>query len=129
MHSGQVFLAIDDISDTAYTREAMGKPLIFLAGEIRTPPMSASVRRRAGYLLRTLQLGESLGMPESRPMPNVGRRCHELRVSDDRETWRVIYRLDEDALLIIETFKKKTQKTPVEILRLCRKRLSVYDRL
>ena len=62
-------------------------------------------------------------------MPNVGRRCHELRVSDDRETWRVIYRPDEDALLIIETFKKKTQKTPVEILRLCRKRLSVYDRL
>jgi len=107
----------------------MEKPLIFLAGEIRTPPMSATVRRRAGYLLRTLQLGESLGMPESRPMPNVGRRCHELRVSDDRETWRVIYRLDEDALLIIDTFKKKTQKTPVEILRLCRKRLSVYDRL
>ena len=107
----------------------MGKPLIFLAGEIRTPPMSAIVRRRAGYLLRTLQLGESVAMPESRPMPTVGRRCHELRVSDDRETWRVIYRLDEDALLIIEIFKKKTQKTPVEVLRHCRKRLAVYDRL
>jgi len=52
-----------------------------------------------------------------------------LRVSDDRETWRVIYRLDENALLIIETFKKKTQKTPIEVLRLCCKRLAVYDRL
>jgi phage-related protein len=50
-------------------------------------------------------------------------------VSDDRETWRIIYRLDEDALLVIETFKKKTQKTPVDVLRVCRKRLSVYDRL
>ena len=75
----------------------MAKPLIFLAGEIRTPPMSATVRRRAGYLLRILQLGESLGMPESRPMQNIGRRCHELRVSDDREMWRVICRLDENA--------------------------------
>lgn len=107
----------------------MAKPLIFLAGEIRTPPMSAVVRRKTGYLLRCLQLGESLGMPESRPMPGVGRRCHELRISDDRETWRVIYRLDEDALLIIETFKKKTQKTPLDVLRNCRKRLSIYDRL
>ena len=64
----------------------MGRPLIFLAGEIRTPAMSASVRRKAGYLLRYLQQGESLGMPESRPMPSIGRRCHELRVSDGRET-------------------------------------------
>jgi phage-related protein len=107
----------------------MGKPLIFLAGEIRTPPMSASVRRKAGYLLRILQQGESLGMPESRPMPSIGRRCYELRVSDARETWRIIYRLDEEALLIIETFKKKTPRTPVAVLRVCRKRLTVYDQL
>lgn len=107
----------------------MTRPLIFLAGEIRTPPMSRVVRRKTGYLLRRLQQGEALEMPESRPMPGIGRRCHELRISDDRETWRVIYRLDEDALLIVETFKKKTQKTPSNVLRLCRKRLSVYDQL
>ena len=107
----------------------MAKPLIFLAGEVRTPPMSRAVRRKTGYLLRRLQQGEDLEMPNSRPMPDIGRRCHELRISDDRETWRVIYRLDEDALLIIETFNKKTQKTPTEVLRLCRKRLSTYDRL
>ncbi len=91
--------------------------------------MSAIVRRKVGYLLRYLQQGESLGMPESRPMPSIGRRCHELRVSDDRETWRIIYRVDEDVLLIIETFKKKTQKTPAEVLSVCRKRLAAYDKL
>ena len=62
-HFGQAFLVLDDISDTAYTREVMGKPLIFLADEIRTPPMSATVRRRAGYLLRTLQLGRGFLAP------------------------------------------------------------------
>jgi len=91
--------------------------------------MSAKVRRKVGYLLRYLQQGESLGMPESRPMPSIGGGCYELRVSDDRETWRIIYRVDEDALLIIETFKKKTQKAPAEVLRVCRKRLATYDKL
>jgi hypothetical protein len=34
------------------------KPLIWLHGEIKTPPLSSAARIEAGYLLRELQMGE-----------------------------------------------------------------------
>jgi len=60
--------------------EARDKPLVWLHGEVKTPPFSRTARVEAGYLLRRLQTGEQLGLPFSRPMPSIGRRCHELRV-------------------------------------------------
>jgi len=55
---------------------------MWLHGEVRTPPLTAVARVEAGVLLRRLQRGESLGLPQSRPMPAVGRGCHELRIVD-----------------------------------------------
>ena len=81
----------------------------------------------AGYLLRELQRGKSLGMPHSRPMPAIGSRCHELRVMDERETWRIVYRVDADAVVIAEVFAKKSPQTPQAVLEACRKRLKEYD--
>ncbi len=103
------------------------KPLAWLHGEIRSPPLSAAARIEAGYLLRRLQRGERLGMPQSRPMPTIGRRCHELRINDEDSTWRVIYRLDEDAVVILEVFSKKTQQTPKPVIEACKRRLKEYD--
>lgn len=57
-------------------------------------------------LLRRLQRGESLGMPHSRPMPGVGKRCHELRVGDPAANWRIVYRTDRDAIVIGAVFAK-----------------------
>ncbi|HZY31306.1 MAG TPA: type II toxin-antitoxin system RelE/ParE family toxin, partial [Candidatus Methylomirabilis sp.] len=45
------------------------KPLVWLHGEIKTPPFSPPARLEAGLLLRRLQKGELLGMPHARPMP------------------------------------------------------------
>lgn len=104
-----------------------GKPLVWLHGEVKTPPLSRSARLETGVLLRRLQRGESLGMPHSRPMPAVGRRCHELRINDGNTTWRVIYRIDADAIVILEVFSKKTAKTPTNVVAACRKRLKDYD--
>jgi phage-related protein len=81
----------------------------------------------AGWLLRRLQRGELLAMPHSRPMPVVGKRCHELRISDTAVTWRIVYRLDADAIVIAAVFAKKTQKMPVEIVAVCQQRLRGYD--
>ena len=81
-----------------------------------------------GYLLRQLQQGVLLGMPASRPMPSVGPRCHELRVNDAKANWRLMYRLDADAILILEVFAKKTQATPKAVVELCQSRLKEYDR-
>ena len=103
------------------------KPLVWLHGEIKTPPLSRSGRLEAGVLLRRLQQGEILQMPHSRPMPDIGRRCHELRIVDEDSTWRVVYRTDDDAIVIVEIFKKKTQSTPRQVLDVCRKRLRQYD--
>ena len=64
------------------------KPVVWLAGVIKTPPFSKDARIEAGFLLRKLQRGETLGMPQARAMPAVGRRCHELRIRDERQTWR-----------------------------------------
>ncbi|MGE0455806.1 MAG: type II toxin-antitoxin system RelE/ParE family toxin [Vicinamibacteria bacterium] len=103
------------------------KPLAWLHGELKTPPMSKSARIEAGYLLRELQRGKGLGMPHSRPMPEVGPRCHELRVTDERTLWRVIYRVDSDAIVIADVFAKKTPQTPPAVLERSRRRLREYD--
>jgi phage-related protein len=81
----------------------------------------------AGYLLRRLQAGEAIALPHSRPMPTIGRRCHELRVVDETRTWRVIYRVDKDAIVILDVFAKKTTQTPQAVIESCKKRLKGYD--
>ena len=103
------------------------KPLVWLEGEIKSPPFSQTARLEAGYLLRKLQQGEMLGMPHSRPMPSIGLRCHELRVNDESATWRIIYRLDTDAIVILEVFSKKSRVTPREVMNACKKRLKDYE--
>ena len=103
------------------------KPLVWLEGEIKTPPFSPAARLEAGYLLRRLQRAETLGMPHSRPLPSIGARCHELRINDERMTWRIIYRIDSDAIVILEVFSKKSRTTPKAIIDVCKRRLREYD--
>jgi len=103
------------------------KPLAWLRGEVKSPPFGKSSRIEAGYLLRELQAGKGLSMPHSRPMPAIGARCHELRVVDEGVTWRIVYRVDPDAIVIADVFAKKTAKTPAAVLDACRRRMKEYD--
>ena len=103
------------------------KPLIWLHGEVRSPPLSREARTETGYLLRRLQRGDLIGMPASRPMPSIGAKCHELRITDSAGSWRLIYRLDSDAVLILDVFAKKTRATPQTVIETCRRRLKEYD--
>ena len=103
------------------------KPLVWLEGEIKTPPFSLEARIEAGTLLRRLQRGETIGLPHSRPMPSVGRQCHELRIPDEDANWRIIYRTDADAIVIGEVFAKKTGKTPKKVIDACKRRFKRYD--
>jgi phage-related protein len=48
-------------------------------------------------------------------------------VNDRNETWRIIYRIDYDAIVILAVFPKKTGKTPKEVIDACRQRLQRYD--
>lgn len=103
------------------------KPLVWLHGEIKTPPFSKTARLEAGFLLRKLQRGENLAMPHSRPMPSIGQRCHELRINDKNLTWRIVYRIDDDAIVILDVFDKKTNKTPKQVIEICKRRIKLYD--
>jgi phage-related protein len=105
------------------------KPLVWLHGEIKTPPFSRGARLEAGVLLRRLQKGETLSLPVSRPMPAVGRRCHELRVRDRDAHWRIMYRTDPDAIVILEVFQKTTRQTPTAVIETCRRRLKAYEEI
>jgi phage-related protein len=104
------------------------KPLVWLHGEIKTPPFSQEARVESGVLLRRLQQGENLGLPHSRPMPSIGAHCHELRIRGADKNWRIIYRIDDDAILILEVFNKTTRATPISVIDTCQKRLSKYDK-
>ncbi len=103
------------------------KPLVWLHGEVKSPPLTAAARIEAGLLLRRLQRGERLELPHSRPMPGIGPRCHELRIPDETVTWRLVYRADSDAVVIVDVFAKKTQRTPGPVVEACRRRLRIFD--
>ena len=104
------------------------KPLRWLHGQVKTPPMSLAARRESGFLLRALQDGVQLPMPQSRPMPDIGPRCHELRVNDENRSWRVMCRLDPDAVVVLDVMEKRTARTPKSVITECRRRLRSYER-
>jgi len=104
-----------------------GKEVVWLHGQVRTPPFSMAARQRAGELIRDLQDGILLSLPHSRPMPEIGTRCHELRIPDQGHAWRIIYRIDPGHVVIAAVFSKKTAETPELVKASCRARLRQYD--
>lgn len=66
-------------------------------------------------------------MPHVRPMRSIGARCHEVRITDEDQIWRIIYRVDSDAIIILEVFSKKTNRTPQRVIEACKRRLKLYD--
>ena len=103
------------------------RPLVWLHGEVKSPPFTQAGRLESEYLLRRLQRGEKLHLPHSRPMPSIGSGVNELRVNDQDVTWRIAYRADDDAVVIVDVFAKKTQATPKATIATCKKRLKEYD--
>ena len=85
------------------------KPVVFLSGEIKTPPFGTSARQDAGNALRRLQEGDSLSLPPQ------------------AVTWRIVYRIDADAILVAAVFAKKTEQTPKREIDNCKARLAKYD--
>ena len=90
------------------------KPVVFhpkAKTEIRLFP--EWVKKEMGDLLRSLQKGETLTMPHSKPMPSVSSGVYELRVKGADGAYRAFYYLKhEAAILVLHCFKKKSQKTP-----------------
>jgi phage-related protein len=62
-------------------------------------------------------------------MPTIGARCSELRITDVNTKWRIIYRADQDAIVIAAVFCKKTTATPDKVIAASKRRLRAYDDL
>ena len=103
------------------------KELYFVGTEIKTPPLSNEARREIGFLLRLLQKDMLLSLPHSRPMPSIGKGCHELRINDKNRAWRIMYYIDSEAIVILDVFPKKTNKTPQKSIAVCQRRLKIYE--
>lgn len=61
-------------------------------------------------------------------MPSIGLHCYELRIRDQTKNWRIVYRIDADAIVIADVFNKTTRETPDRVIANCQRRLSNYDR-
>ena len=122
------FLIFTYMSNVTYN-DRVTKPqkiVLWLQNELKTPPLSSAARMEAGGMLRRLQRGELIALPHSRPMPRIGQGCHELRIPDVGKTWRIMYHLDADAVVILQVFVKTTTKTPDDVINLCKSRLRHY---
>jgi phage-related protein len=62
-------------------------------------------------------------------MAFIGARCHELRIPDEKRSWRIIYRTDPDAVVVVEVFDKRTRQTPSQVIENAKRRLREYDTL
>jgi phage-related protein len=60
-------------------------------------------------------------------MPSIGKRCHELRVRDEDANWRIVYRIDDDVIVIVHVFTKATEQIPPRVIELCKRPLARYD--
>ena len=78
--------------------------------------------------MEVVALGGLPAMPHSRPMPSVGPRCYELRVNDGNKTWRVVYLIAADAIVVLDVFAKKSRATPKRVIDRCKRRLRRYER-
>jgi len=95
------------------------KALVFIRGE------EPGVRKKIGEALRDLQKGINLGLPLSRPMPDLASGAHELRVRGKTTVIRVFYFVKlTEAIVVFHAFQKKTQKTPSRELAIGRQRLN-----
>ena len=56
-----------------------------------------------------------------------GTTCHEVRIRDRQQNWRLMVRIDDAAIVIVDVSAHKSRATPLEVIDRCRSRLRRYD--
>lgn len=88
---------------------------------------STEVKKELGAVLTRLQKGESIGMPDVRPMPDIAPGAAEIRVADRRGTFRTFHVTHgRFGILVFHAFVKKSQKTPEREKKTARLRLREF---
>ena len=47
---------------------------------------------------------------------------------DQDATWRIVYSMAPDGIRVREVFAKQGNQTPTQVIEICRRRLTRYDR-
>jgi phage-related protein len=85
------------------------------------------VRKELGSVLTRLQKGESIGMPDMRPMPILGQQAAEIRIADRSGAFRALIAVrTKFGILLFHAFRKKSRKTPAREIRTVRQRLEAF---
>ncbi len=87
------------------------------------------IKKELGAVLTRLQKGESIGMPDVRPMPDVESGAAEIRITDPNGTFRTFHVIhSEHGILVFHAFTKKTRRTPSREIKVGRARLREFLR-
>jgi len=85
------------------------------------------VRKELGTILTRLQKQESIGMPDIRAMPGIGRGISEIRIPERGGAYRAFYMIQSElGILLFHAFQKKGRKTPEREKRIARRRLGAF---
>jgi phage-related protein len=88
-----------------------------------------SVRKDLGDVLTKLQKGESVGMPDVRPMASIGKGVFEVRVRASSGAYRAFYFIQGVfGVCVFHAFTKKSQQTPRKEVLTARERLNSFVR-
>jgi PAS domain S-box-containing protein len=117
---------VDEREERAPLTRPDEKALRWLTTPLVSAPVSEPGRRKAGYLLRKVQRGETLWRTESRPLPAIGKACREVQIRDPevKATWRIICRVRKAELVVIGWHDRSS--IPAEVADACRRRLREY---
>ena len=66
-------------------------------------------------------------MPHCRSLRAGGRSCYELRVRDAGVNWRLVYRVDDDAIVVAGLFRKTSWAATGQLIEVSRSRLAQHD--
>ena len=82
------------------------------------------IREDLADAVARLELGQTLSLPLSRPMPSLGKGIHELRLKDRSGIYRIIYFIIRaNKIILVHAFKKTTQETPLQVLNTAKRRI------
>ena len=85
------------------------------------------VKKELGSVLTRLQKGESIGMPDVRPMPDISPQVSEIRIPDRSGNYRALYAIrTKFGILLFHAFQKKSSKTSEREKKTARTRLETF---
>ena len=108
----------DSLSVYFYKTDSGNEPVRDFLNEL-----SIEDKKSIGADIRTVQIGYPVGMPLTRKFENI-KKLEEIRCKiSDKRIIRIIFLVQDNSIVLLHIFIKKTQKTPAQEIDLAKKRM------